>query len=254
MKFFFRSISGFLADNRGAVTVDYVVLTAAATGVAIASLNVVMDGLRTLAGNVNDESSGVDVASMDGTLTYSDGFDNGASGWEGAVATEVDGIGTVLGPIGGTGGVEDVTKSFTLDDGFEFSMITFDMYAMDSLDDESGYIFVGGQKVGELRKNGSETVFTAFDIPGITITGDIIEQNTQLGGRAGTSAWWQDSKAEITILYEKPDPNLTIGFGSNANQGTDDESFAIDDFTVTGLHDPDATVEQTSESEAEPGV
>lgn len=238
----------FLADQRGAITVDYVVLTAAATGVALASTDLVIDGLQSLADTVTEEMSGEAVNDPSEGLTYADGFDNGASGWIGAIASDIYGIGNVLGPIEGSGGVETVSKTFEMMAGLTHSTMTFDVLAMDSLDNESGIIYVGGQEVGRITKNGTSTVFTPTDVPGITISADIVDQGTQLGGNTGSQDWWTDSRTTISITVDEPDELLSIGFGSTADQGVNDEFFALDNFTVTGLNDPDA------QTEAETGV
>ena len=53
----------FFADESGAVTVDWVVLTAAIVGLGIAVLTSVSGGTTTLAGTISSELSGMDVSS-----------------------------------------------------------------------------------------------------------------------------------------------------------------------------------------------
>ena len=48
-------INTFIADEDGAVTVDWVVLTAAIVGLGIAVLNSVKGGAETMAGNIATE-------------------------------------------------------------------------------------------------------------------------------------------------------------------------------------------------------
>ena len=48
-------INTFLADEDGAVTVDWVVLTAAIVGLGIAVLSSVRSGAETMAGNIETE-------------------------------------------------------------------------------------------------------------------------------------------------------------------------------------------------------
>ncbi len=54
-------IKNFVADESGAVTVDWVVLTAAIVGLGIAVIASVSSGVNTLAGNISTEVSGVTV-------------------------------------------------------------------------------------------------------------------------------------------------------------------------------------------------
>ena len=51
----------FFADESGAVTVDWVVLTAAIVGLGIAVLTSVSGGTTTLAGTISGELSGMDI-------------------------------------------------------------------------------------------------------------------------------------------------------------------------------------------------
>jgi len=53
----------FFADESGAVTVDWVVLTAAIVGLGIAVLTSVSGGTTTLAGTISSELSSMDVSS-----------------------------------------------------------------------------------------------------------------------------------------------------------------------------------------------
>jgi len=57
-KMIFQKIHSFLADEDGAVTVDWVVLTAALVGLAIAVLAAVETGLADLSGDIASELEG----------------------------------------------------------------------------------------------------------------------------------------------------------------------------------------------------
>ncbi len=56
----------FLNDEAGAVTVDWVVLTAAIVGLGIAVLAAVSGGTQTLAGKISSSLSGTTVATYNG--------------------------------------------------------------------------------------------------------------------------------------------------------------------------------------------
>jgi len=56
-------IKNFVASEDGAVTVDWVVLTAAVVGLAIAAVAAVRTSVNTLAGNIATAVSGVAVGS-----------------------------------------------------------------------------------------------------------------------------------------------------------------------------------------------
>lgn len=56
----------FRADEAGAVTVDYVVLTAAIVGIAVAVVSSIADGSMDLAGDVSGTIAAVDIGSEGG--------------------------------------------------------------------------------------------------------------------------------------------------------------------------------------------
>ncbi|KNX40298.1 hypothetical protein ROTO_31530 [Roseovarius tolerans] len=58
-------IQNFLKDEDGAVTVDWVVLTAAVVGLGIAGVTAVNNGIGTLATSIGDEVGGITVAAPD---------------------------------------------------------------------------------------------------------------------------------------------------------------------------------------------
>ena len=59
-------IKTFLNDESGAVTVDWVVLTAAIVGLGIAVLTSVGGGTTTLAGKISDSLAAGEVNTLDG--------------------------------------------------------------------------------------------------------------------------------------------------------------------------------------------
>lgn len=228
----------FLRAESGAVTVDYVVLAAAVTGMALATSGVLTEGMSVLAANIDNELSGEPVDAAPG-LTYADGFDNGSMGWGDASATEIRGLSYVLGPIAGSQGVESVTRNFKIDPDAKVATFDFDILALDSLDNESGIVFIDGHEVGRVTSQHGLTTFTAASnlAVGISITGNIVDNSVDLGGMS-TNADWRDSRTNIKISVASPKQIIKFGFGSTANQPVSDESFALDNFKATGLQDP----------------
>lgn len=236
----------FARDEAGAVTVEYVVLAAAITGMALGSADVINRGLAALSGTIDSELS-EDASGGRGALAYEDGFDNGAAGWSGAAAASIPGFGNVLGPIKGSGGVQSLTRDFALAANGAAATFTFDVISGDSLDDESGIIFIDGVEVGRVTshwRNG--TVFTAAEglaARGITIDATVIDEKVQIGGNESRPEW-SDARTSISISVanpkDKPKDKLKFGFGSTADQDVNDEFFAIDNFKASGLRDPSA--------------
>ncbi len=66
----------FLKDDSGAVTVDWVVLTAAIVGLGIAVLTSVSGGTRTLADSISTSLVDAEVATLQGLATASVGLGN----------------------------------------------------------------------------------------------------------------------------------------------------------------------------------
>ncbi|CTQ32028.1 Flp family type IVb pilin [Jannaschia rubra] len=226
----------FLRGTDGAITVEYVVLAAGITGLSIGAYGAVTDGLGALAGTVEGEINGT---ASDGTVgkTYIEGFRSGADGWSGAEATDMMGIGEVLGPIGGSGGAPTVSRDFVTDPDAAKATFQFDLYAMDSLDRESGVIYIDGKEVGRVTRNHLKgTTFTPAEglaERGIIVRAEIVDDDIQLGG----STSWRDALSVISISVKDPGDTVNFGFGSTADQGVGDESFAIDNFVATGLRD-----------------
>ncbi|MEM8823281.1 MAG: hypothetical protein AAGF30_06695 [Pseudomonadota bacterium] len=59
----------FIADEAGAVTVDWVVLTAALVGLGLAVMSVVREGVADLTGNISDSLCNIEI----GTALNADG-------------------------------------------------------------------------------------------------------------------------------------------------------------------------------------
>ncbi|WP_371157083.1 hypothetical protein [Jannaschia sp. 2305UL9-9] len=244
MRTLFKSFKEFLADTRGAITVDYVVLTAVTAGVGIAASDLVMDGYRALAANVNGELSGEVVSAEEGGgetesglslgVTFTTAFNNDANGWYGGSVTDVKGIGNVM-QIAGSRGAQSIVQEFAIEKGVAEATFSFDLYALDSLDDESGIIFIDGQEVGRLTKGNSGTTFTPSTVAGITVTGKVVDENVSLGGNMSDAHNWVDSMATVSITVANPNEYVALGFGSDADQNVGNESFAVDNFTATGL-------------------
>ncbi|MEM7644807.1 MAG: hypothetical protein AAF366_20145 [Pseudomonadota bacterium] len=242
MSAFRKNFSRFLSAEDGAITVDYVVLTAAATGLAIAAASELSAGLSLVTSVVSAELA-AQGDPVDGrqVLIYNDGFLNDTGDWNGATVSEVFGIGSVLGPIeGANGGAEQVTRQFALEENLESVSLDFDLYAMDDFEDnDEGFIYIDGRKVGTVTKDQEgNAVFNSHDTSGdfeVEVSALILEDNVQLGGAMVVGASSLDSRIAVSIKVKNPTTNVDFGFGSNATGNALNESFAIDNFKVTGV-------------------
>lgn len=105
---------------------------------------------------------------------------------------------------------------------------------MDSLDNESG---IDDIEIGRMTSNKGTAVFTAaadLETRGIIARATAVDNDVHLGG----NATYRDAVSSISVTIDKPAERVTFGFGSTANPGTADESFAIDNFHATGLRSP----------------
>ena len=71
----------FIADDSGAVTVDWTVMTAAVVGLGIASYGVVSTGIGDLSSDVSAHLGGFQIYEGFGTVVSFENFANGLSGW-----------------------------------------------------------------------------------------------------------------------------------------------------------------------------
>lgn len=68
-----RMFEAFLNDESGAITVDWVVLTAAVIGLCITIVTSVAGGMGTLADNVSTNMAAGEVGTLDGLETAANG-------------------------------------------------------------------------------------------------------------------------------------------------------------------------------------
>lgn len=74
-------LTGWIKNESGAVTVDWVVLTAAVTGLGLGSTALVRSGVVTLGGDVETSLSGAQVAQLSFTDDPTDAWDLSAFGY-----------------------------------------------------------------------------------------------------------------------------------------------------------------------------
>ena len=240
----------FWKNESGAVTVDWVVLSAAAIGLGGAAVSSVQEGLTvsglSIADQLESASSGI---YYDNVLSSSD-FSNGLDGWAGTTTRNVNGFGWVLGPISSSNGAEIVQKTFEIPEGTEHARLEFDLLALDSLDNtpntpragvgEGPVLYVDGIEVAratidseaEWRVGGGQlTEWTFHDLSDVGIKATLLEAG-DLGAYSG-AAGHTDSRTRVQITVDNPSAEITMGLGVVSNQSFRDESVAIDNFSLT---------------------
>lgn len=217
----------FLRAEDGAVTVDWVVLTAGIALIGLATVAVVADGVGDLSNDTADELAGIetgvtfftDTELMD--LNFTDG-DFGA--FVGGTVTALSGFGEVLvlDPN------EEVTATLAVPPGAESATVTFDLVGGDDLSGEDATISINGQVVSVYADDHGNVTVGGNPPPGMTVSVDQQYTNTQLG--AGSHG--ADSRATYTITVDNPGTSLTLGVHSGADEPTWDEFYALDNVNV----------------------
>lgn len=227
----------FIKSEDGAITVDWVVLTFGVTITGLAMMGTIGPALGRMAVSVVDALEATVGSIYEGVnevgFRANYDFSGDTSNWSGGTATYVDGFGDVMGPIGGSGGLESLTTTFDLGVVSDTATITFDLLALDSLDGEDAVIYINGEEVGRMTSQSGNLTFTPGENSNISMSAQMLVQSEQLGGmQNGEESWWNDGVSRVTLVVTDPGDSLDFGIGSTANQDTSDESWAVDNFIV----------------------
>ncbi|MCK5294528.1 MAG: cadherin-like domain-containing protein, partial [Arcobacteraceae bacterium] len=161
-----------------------------------------------------------------GTVLVSENFEDGATGWSDNTVTQAGGnVTDFLGQFGGTNGEEGVSKTFDFgaEHAGETVTIEFDMYEIDSWDNEQFNVFVNGDEVSGISYD--------YNVNNATDGGTDLDT-------VGTADWFSWSNQDESHHYTMEavvDENgqVQLGFGSTLNQDIGDESWGIDNVTIT---------------------
>lgn len=251
----------YLQDESGAVTVDWVTLTAATVGLGIAAASAVSMGVRSLGTDVQESLSGASVARlydfMGTSFTLASiGFEDGnTEGWSSDRIGFTDALGHFLGPFAGSEGA--VEYAVRLPSDTVRAVIEFDLLTLDSWD---GWNHGGGNDVAaggrgdgvaflidgqEIHYSGM-TVGTAqfptgsFEVDGTTYNVTMVNQRTGQFTDANMSAnsAWPDGVWRVQVVAENPPPQgFNFGLNATTNQHVRDESMGIDNFSINSYRE-----------------
>lgn len=249
------AIRGFFAGDAGAVTVDWVMITAATTGLAAVVVVSVGSGTGQLGARIGSAISLVPVSLSSGfqagaarmrelvSMHFSDGD---TTGWSSDRLTSNDELGTFLGPFAGSDAA--LTYGVTLPHGTTEARIGFDLLILDSWDGDSGPNTRGRGDGLAVMINGTEVAFEHFMHSGrsrhgeflgprsaeMTIDGTryITTMELQREGRfQGTQ--WTDQVWRVEVTAANPPPGgFTFGLNSTTDQSVSDESYGVTAFSV----------------------
>lgn len=231
-------LRNFLLSESGAVTTDYVVLSAGLVGMGISVLSTTSAGVESLAGEIDATLRGQIVNNSFARQSYFDDFEGGAGFWVGGSWDNSDpAYGGILGPFGGTGGAEIATRTFDLLGGYDYAVLEFDLHAIDSWDNEEFILFIDGTPV-------SSHSF-AWQVDGVTGSWttsngaySVFIEPSGPRGHTGYNSAWVDQSFAVRVEVTDPGRSISVGFGSTLNQSVGDESWAVDNVGVTSTNDP----------------
>ncbi|MEM7723641.1 MAG: hypothetical protein AAF376_14905 [Pseudomonadota bacterium] len=229
-------LRNFLSDEAGAVTVDYVMVTAGVVGIALASVSVVSGGVEGLSGTISDELSDMRTGFQNAmqTLETFDFTDGERGGWSGG---RVRDMGGELGELLVIERAQAADFTMEVPEGTELAMMSFDLIGGDSLDntDRWGHdiatLMINDTPVAVAMRNGSRAPLT-IDIPqvdGTTVEATIMVEAAHLGGNAR----WQDSSARVTVAVEDPTADINFQLQADNTQNWRDEFWGIDNFETS---------------------
>ncbi len=190
------------------------------------------DGADTIFGDASDGSS-------DPVVLTTEDFEGGATGWTDNTTTDGGAtFGEFLGRFHDDNGNEAVSKTFATDASADYAIFEFDFYEIDSWDgggDEFS-IFIDGEEVfvESFNDANTETYFTTATLTdGREVTVDVGAGNPDNIGFSG----FDDEIHRITVTVENPGPSVTLGFGANLTANINNESWGIDNLTVSSAND-----------------
>lgn len=227
MEEFRSSVARFWRQDSGAVSVDWVVLSAALVGLGIAVLGVTSTGVSDLANDTADELASTDLRYRFGftSALFDSDFANGAAGWFGGTPINTPGFGDIL-QIAGN---EVAEMQVMVPSGAAQATVSFDLIGADDLNGDEATVYVNGQPVSVYSDNHGNVQISGNAPPGVSVSTQQHYENRAVGaGNHGS-----DSRVSYTITVDNPGSSLTFGVGSNADDGTADEFYAIDNVSIS---------------------
>ncbi|WP_371154558.1 hypothetical protein [Jannaschia sp. 2305UL9-9] len=223
-----------LTSESGAVTVDWVVLTAALVGLGLATMGVVSTGVESSTETTNEVLTSYSIKTKFETLLGESGLSDGRGDWTGGELKSIAGFGDILALSGNASTAE---LPIDVDEDFDFAIVEFDMIVGDSWDNETGTITINGEDVvvSSHQVYSDEPTITTIDGDAKT-TVTLTRTSVDTGN---TSAHWtrrgnEDHTYRVRVVAANDGGALTLGASTTLNQGANDEFFGIDNVTVSG--------------------
>ncbi|MEO1240106.1 MAG: hypothetical protein AAFW64_10790, partial [Pseudomonadota bacterium] len=192
----------FLHEDRGAVTVDWVVLTSAIVGLGLATTAVVSGGVESLSNETAEELAGTRISTRFASLVslFNGDFSGGRGGFTGGTLTNAPGFGEVL----EVGQGEMVELTLDVPPGSATATIEFDLIAADDFDGDTATVWVNGQAVSMYTDDEGNISITDGNVAGVSVSVNQQYTNANHGGGAQS-----DSRATYSITVDNPGTSLT---------------------------------------------
>jgi len=224
-----KHMRDFLRAEDGAVTVDWVVLTAGISGMGMAVTGVVSGGLESVTGSISDTLTGIEIQDRFAEVLEDLGFATldfagGAGGFSGGSVETLPGIGDVL----QIGPGETASASFGLPDGTTEAVVEFDLFGLDSLNNEPATISINGEVAGVVSVDNGMTTWTPVGGGSTTFEAAPTSQGVDLNGNGSN-----DSRTQIRMTVGNPGETLDVAIHSGAGADVGNESYAIDNVSVS---------------------
>ncbi len=165
------------------------------------------------------------------TLVSSENFESGATGWsDNTTETGNAYLTRFLGRHSMEGGLQNTYKTYTLSGSQDYTVITFDMYKIDSWDGEFFRVFINDSQVINLS-----LLQGSFQAPVDGSTGAVSYTVQELTPFAANFAYgsWNDQIFRFTLtISNSTAANIKLGFSSTLDQATNDEAWGVDNINV----------------------
>lgn len=249
----------FWTDEAGAVSVDWVVLTAATVGLGLSAAAAVRTGTSDLGGSIEAGLSNASVVPLrwlsSAEILRQNFADGNFDGWNAIKTTSFGPWGTALGPFGTEVRNNPVTFDVNLSSGARNALIEFELIVGDSWDGLGGpnnrvappegdrVVFqVNGQTISaeafvhaQNHAGYAPSLFqprsTSIEIDGTTYNLNLrpIDLPTRSVGGANQH---EDQRWHVSLEAVGAPQNFTLGYSTTSRQAADNESFGISNFSV----------------------
>ncbi|SDZ14149.1 hypothetical protein SAMN05444004_106198 [Jannaschia faecimaris] len=219
-----------IQSEDGAVTANWVVLTAGIVGLGLAATSVVSGGVEDQSVDIAQFLADTEVGTAFSRLFSENDFSEGRGDWSGGELMTINGFGEILALSGNATRAE---MPISVDSKYAYAVMEFDMIIGDSWDNEQGVISINGKDVviGTHSWGGDGPAIQTFDAAGGT-TVMMTRSSTATGGN-----WRPDTNDytyNVRVVAANDGSDITLGAATTLNQGGGDEFFGIDNVKVTG--------------------